>query len=165
MMNENELQKIVDAVTERLRAEFSLLPKVKPAEPEPERVPFFCEKCKATGLWTRREIEVHQRSHDEPSELEATIGRLAAEREAAFRPSAGDKANYRLCVKCHREFFSIGTFNNHACVQAGTVTPTVLFDPTRPGQAERSAAAMQAENRRTILAEAQEAMNKKRGGK
>lgn len=161
MMNENDLQKIVDTVTERLRADFDLVPRSKPVKPEPERLPFHCPICGQNGLLTIREAEQHQRACSAPSTLEQAITTAAMKHAADFRPSANDKSHYKLCQVCRREFLSVESFNGHACAVAGRVTPIVLPDRSKPGQSERTAAAMRAERKKAILAEATEILNSK----
>lgn len=159
-MNEQDLTKIVDAVIERLRAEYALPPKApKAPAPEPAKTILGFDSLGLPRVIRPGESQ----ERDEPSELEKTIDRLAAEREAAFKPSDGDTPAYQMCLACNREFYSVEAFNSHLCVQAGRVAPYYRADPTQPMRAATAADA-QWQLRQEIEAKAQEILNSKTQG-
>lgn len=162
-INEHDLNEIVDAVIERLRAGYNLTPKA-PKAPKPEpATPPAKTILGFDSLGLPRVIRPGESQGREPSALEKIIDRLAAEREAAFKPSDGDTPAYQMCLACNREFYSVEAFNSHLCVQAGRVAPYYRADPTQPMRAATAADA-QWQLRQEIEAKAQEILNSKTQG-
>ena len=159
---EHDLNEIVAAVIVRLRAEYDLTPKApEPETPAPPPAKTILGFDKFGLPRVIRPGENQER--DARDELEQTIDCLAAEREAAFKPSANDTPAYRMCLACHREFYSVEAFNAHRCVQAGRVAPYYRPDAMQPMRAA-SAADAQWRLRQEIEAKAQEILNSKTQG-